>query len=143
MHNFTPLASAIGGLLIGSAAAAMLLLNGSIAGVSGILAGVLRPVKGDTSWRACFLAGLFAGGLLLRVFDPAVYAFGLVRSPVVLVCAGLLVGFGTRWGNGCTSGHGVCGVGRLSARSAAATVTFIAAGAATVYFTKHWLGGPS
>jgi uncharacterized membrane protein YedE/YeeE len=115
----------------------MLLFNGKIAGISGFFAGVLRPVKGDTRWKVFFLAGLFTGGRALRFLDPQAYDFGIIRSPGVLVLAGLLVGFGTRLGNGCTSGHGVCGVSRLSARSIVATITFIATGAATVYLIKH------
>jgi uncharacterized protein len=115
----------------------MLLFNGRIAGISGIFAGLLRPVKGDTFWKVCFLAGLFTGGLLLRIFDPHAYDFGIIRSPAALALAGLLVGFGTRLGNGCTSGHGVCGVSRLSARSIVATVTFIATGAIVVYLTNQ------
>lgn len=141
MTNFTPVASFIGGVLIGLSAAAMLLFNGKIAGVSGILAGVLRPVKADTLWRACFLGGLFVGGLMLRVFLPAAFDFGTIRSPGALTAAGLLVGFGTRLGNGCTSGHGICGTARLSTRSIAATATFMATGAAVVYAINHLLGG--
>ncbi|HUN57406.1 MAG TPA: YeeE/YedE family protein [Candidatus Binataceae bacterium] len=137
MHDFTPIASTIGGILIGLSASAMLLLSGKVAGISGIFAGVLRPMKDDTLWKVCFLAGLFMGGLLLRVFDPHAYDFGIIRSPGVLVLAGLLVGFGTRLANGCTSGHGVCGVGRLSARSIVATVTFVTSGALTVYLLNH------
>ncbi len=140
MHNFTPFASLIGGILIGLSASAMLLLNGRIAGISGILAGVLKPVKGDTFWRGCFLAGLFAGGLLLRLVDPVAFDFGLIRPLPLLILAGLLVGFGTRLGSGCTSGHGVCGVSRLSPRSLVATGTFIAAGAATVYVMNSLVG---
>ena len=117
----------------------MLLLNGKIAGISGIFAGVLRPVKDDTLWKICFLAGLIAGGALLRVFDPHAFDFGIVCSPGVLALAGLLVGFGTRLGNGCTSGHGVCGVSRLSARSIIATAAFIGSGAFVVYLVNHLL----
>jgi uncharacterized membrane protein YedE/YeeE len=142
-HDFTPIASTIGGMLIGASASAMLLLNGKIAGISGILAGVLKPVKGDTLWKICFLGGLFAGGVLLRIFDPHAFDFGIVQSPGVLALAGLLVGFGTRLGNGCTSGHGVCGVSRLSARSIIATATFVASGAVVVYLVTHLLGGLS
>jgi hypothetical protein len=137
MHNFTPITATIGGILIGASASAMLLFNGKVAGISGIFAGVLRPVKGDTLWKVFFLAGLFVGGLLLRILDPHAYDFGIIRSPSLLVLAGLLVGFGTRLGNGCTSGHGVCGISRLSARSIVATITFIATGAATVYLINH------
>jgi uncharacterized protein len=141
MHNFTPLASLLGGVLIGLSASAMLLLNGKIAGISGILAGVLKPVTGDTLWRICFLSGLLAGGLLLRELLPVAFAFGLIRPFPLLAIAGLLVGFGTRLGSGCTSGHGVCGVSRLSPRSLVATATFIFTGALVVYLLNHLAGG--
>jgi uncharacterized membrane protein YedE/YeeE len=141
MTNFTPFASLAGGLLIGISAAAMLLFNGKIAGISGILAGVLRPIKFDTWWRLCFVAGLMAGGLILRVILPQSFEFGIIRSTGALAIAGLLVGMGTRLANGCTSGHGVCGVSRLSARSMLATAIFIASGAAVVYAVNHLLGG--
>jgi uncharacterized protein len=141
VHNFTPFAALFGGALIGLAASAMLLLEGKIAGISGICAGVLSPAKGDTSWKFWFVAGLIAGGLLLRVFLPRAYDFGVMRSYPVLAVAGLLVGFGTRLGNGCTSGHGVCGISRLSPRSIVATVTFIATGAIVVFIVNHVVGG--
>jgi len=141
MNNFTPLASLIGGILIGFSASAMLVLDGKIAGISGIFAGVLRPARRDTAWKACFLAGLLAGGLLLRFLLPRSFAFGILRPPGLLVPAGLLVGFGTRLGNGCTSGHGVCGIARLSARSIVATATFIATGALVVFIMNHIVKG--
>src|SRR5437870_11442828 len=141
MHNFTPFAALSGGILIGLSASAMLLLDGKIAGISGILGGILKPVKADTVWRICFLSGLLAGGLLLRIFLLSAFDFGLVRPFSLLVVAGLLVGFGTRLGNGCTSGHGVCGVSRLSARSLVATATFIFTGALVVYSLNHLAGG--
>lgn len=141
MNNFTPFASLAGGVLIGISAAAMLLFNGKIAGISGILAGVLRPVKADTSWRLCFVGGLLAGGLILRVVLPQAFVFGTIHSTGALAIAGLLVGVGTRLGNGCTSGHGVCGVARLSGRSILATTIFMATGAAVVYVVNHLLGG--
>jgi uncharacterized protein len=141
MHNFTPLASLFGGILIGLSASAMLLLEGKIAGISGIFAGVLNPAKGETAWKACFVAGLLAGGLLLRIFLPTAFDFGIIRPYGMLMIAGLLVGFGTRLGNGCTSGHGVCGISRLSPRSIIATMTFIASGALVVYLVDHLLGG--
>jgi uncharacterized membrane protein YedE/YeeE len=140
MHNFTPFASLFGGLLIGLSASAMLLLDGKIAGISGILAGVLKPVRGDTLWRVCFLAGLLAGGMLLRIFLPTAFNFGIIRPLPMLIIAGLLVGFGTRLGSGCTSGHGVCGISRLSPRSLVATGTFIIAGALVVYLVNHLMG---
>ena len=141
MTNFTPISALIGGVLIGLSAAAMLLFDGKIAGISGIFAGVLRPVKNDTLWRACFIGGLVVGGLILRRLLPEAFDFGPVRPLGALTVAGLLVGFGTRLGNGCTSGHGVCGVARLSARSIVATATFLATGAAVVYAVNHLLGG--
>jgi uncharacterized protein len=141
MNNFTPLPSLMGGILIGLSASAMLVLDGKIAGISGIFAGVLRPARGDTAWKACFLAGLLAGGLMLRLALPQAFAFGILRSPGVLVLAGLLVGFGTRLGNGCTSGHGVCGIGRLSPRSVVATATFVATGALIVFIVNHVVNG--
>lgn len=141
MHNFTPLASLLGGVLIGLSASAMLLLDGKIAGISGILAGALKPVRDDTLWRICFLGGLLAGGLLLRALLPSAFDFGIIRPLPLLAIAGLLVGFGTRLGSGCTSGHGVCGVSRLSPRSLVATATFIFTGALVVYLLNHLAGG--
>ena len=141
MHNFTPLAALIGGILIGLSASAMLLLEGKIAGVSGIFAGVLSPVTGETAWKASFVAGLIAGGLLLRMLLPSAFDFGIIRPYGTLAIAGLLVGFGTRLGNGCTSGHGVCGISRLSPRSMVATMTFIASGVLTVFLVNHVMGG--
>jgi uncharacterized protein len=141
MHNFTPFASLFGGMLIGLSASAMLLLDGKIAGISGILAGVLKPVRGDTLWRICFLGGLLVGGLLLRILLPGAFDFGIIRPFPLLTIAGLLVGFGTRLGSGCTSGHGVCGVSRLSPRSLAATATFIFTGALAVYLVNLLMGG--
>lgn len=140
MHNFTPLSALFGGVLIGLSASAMLLLDGKIAGISGILAGALKPASNDTLWRICFLAGLFAGGLLLRILVPGAFDFGIVRPLPLLTVAGLLVGFGTRLGSGCTSGHGVCGVSRLSPRSLVATGTFIVTGALMVYVVNHLIG---
>ena len=141
MHNFTPLSALLGGILIGVSAATMLLLEGRIAGISGICAGILNPSRGEAGWKASFLAGLLAGGALLRIFLPRAFEFGIIRPYGALVIAGLLVGFGTRLGNGCTSGHGVCGIGRMSPRSMVATVTFIASGVLTVYLFDHVIGG--
>jgi uncharacterized membrane protein YedE/YeeE len=141
MHNFTPYSALFGGILIGLSASAMLLLDGKVAGISGILAGVLKPVRGDTPWRVSFLAGLLAGGLLLRIWLPEAFDFGIIRPLPLLAIAGLLVGFGTRLGNGCTSGHGVCGVSRLAPRSLAATATFIFTGALVVYVMDRLMRG--
>ena len=140
MHNFTPVTALLGGMLIGLSASAMLLLDGKIAGISGILAGVLKPMKGDVLWRICFLGGLLAGGLLLRILLPGSFNFGIIRPFPILIIAGLLVGFGTRLGSGCTSGHGVCGISRLSMRSLVATGTFIFTGALVVYIVNHLMG---
>ena len=141
MENFTPLASLIGGSLIGLSASVMLCFNGKIAGISGIVAGLLSLTKHDTLWRLVFVAGLLAGGFLLRFFSPRSFEIGIARSGGALALAGLLVGFGTRLGNGCTSGHGVCGISRGSKRSLIATATFMAMGAAAVYIVNHLLGG--
>lgn len=141
MEHFTPLPSLIGGMLIGLSASVLLLCDGKIAGISGIVAGMLSPVKNDALWRAVFVVGLLAGGMLLRLFSPQTFEIGIARSWVALTLAGLLVGLGTRLGNGCTSGHGVCGISRFSPRSLIATVTFMATGVATVYIINHWLRG--
>jgi uncharacterized membrane protein YedE/YeeE len=140
MHNFTPIASLLGGILIGLSASTMLLLDGKIAGISGILAGVLKPVRGDVLWRVCFFGGLLAGGLLLRILLPTAFNFGIIRPFPMLIIAGLLVGFGTRLGGGCTSGHGVCGISRLSPRSLVATGTFIFTGALVVFLINILMG---
>lgn len=135
-------AGLLGGALIGLAAALMLLGNGRIAGISGIVGNLLRPAPGDVLWRAMFVLGLMGTGAIALRLAPG--AFSAAERPLWLVgAAGLLVGFGTRLGSGCTSGHGVCGVSRLSPRSIAATATFTAAGAATVYVARHLLGGGS
>jgi uncharacterized membrane protein YedE/YeeE len=134
--HFTPWTSLFGGVLIGIAAAMLLLLNGRIAGVSGILGGLVAPSRGEIAWRVAFIAGL--------VFAPAVYQLAArLPAPTIeaghplLLLAGLFVGIGTRYGSGCTSGHGVCGLSRLSPRSLAATVAFMLAGFATVYIVRH------
>lgn len=122
----------VGGVAIGLAAVLLLLWNGRIAGISGILAGVVRPQRGETIWRLAFLGGLAAGAGILAWFAPSTL---VVRAPIGfpgIALAGLLVGVGTRVGNGCTSGHGVCGIGRLSPRSIVATITFMVSGALTV-----------
>jgi uncharacterized protein len=122
----------VGGVIIGSAVSIMLVWNGRVTGISGIINGVLAPVKGDTSWRVLFIGGLLMGGLLLKLVNPQVYSGQLTTSMWTTVVAGLLVGFGTVLGSGCTSGHGVCGISRLSPRSLVATGVFMAAGIAAV-----------
>jgi uncharacterized membrane protein YedE/YeeE len=134
--HFTPWPALAGGLLIGLAAAAFVLVNGRIAGISGILGGLLRPVRGDLAWRIAFLAGLVAAPLTYALFAP-LPAVRIDAGTGTLAAAGLLVGLGTRYGSGCTSGHGVCGLARLSPRSLVATVSFMAAGFATVFVLRH------
>jgi uncharacterized membrane protein YedE/YeeE len=134
--TFTPLSALIGGVMIGCAAAAFAILNGRIAGVSGILGGLLRPASGDVAWRAAFVAGLVLAPWAYAVFAPLPESTIEAGYPVV-VLAGLLVGIGTRYGAGCTSGHGVCGVARLSRRSIFATGCFMTAGIATVFVIRH------
>ena len=138
-NSFSPWAALAGGLLIGSAAAMFVLLNGRIAGISGIVGGLLSPTRGDIAWRGAFVVGM--------LLAPAAYVlFGALPRPQidaswpVLLAAGLLVGIGTRYGSGCTSGHGVCGLSRLSPRSLVATATFMGAGFVTVFIARHLLG---
>lgn len=131
----------LGGCLIGLASVLFLLFNGKILGVSGILGGVLKNQANDTLWRYLFVAGMVSGGVILNQFVPSAFAFTLPRSLGAIAFAGLLVGYGTRLGNGCTSGHGVCGVSRFSPRSIMATLTFIALGGAVVFVINHFLGG--
>lgn len=137
MH-FAPWPAIWGGLLIGLAASLLVLFNGRIAGISGIVGGLLRPRAGDISWRVAFVAGLVLAPLVYGLFAalPAVQA--QVGRPVLL--AGVLVGVGTRYGAGCTSGHGVCGLSRLSLRSLAATLAFMSSGCATVFVVRHVMG---
>ncbi|MCS0613416.1 YeeE/YedE family protein [Massilia kyonggiensis] len=137
--HFTPWASLAGGILIGLATALLLLANGRVAGISGILGGLLRPSRGDIAWRVTFILGLFVAPLVwltMGAMPPA----QIDHSPALLAAGGLLVGVGTRFGNGCTSGHGVCGIARLSPRSLLATVCFLAAGFVTVFIVRHVLG---
>ena len=134
--HFTPWASLAGGILLGLASALFILVNGCILGISGILGGLLRPVKGDTGWRLAFLAGMLAAPLLyFMVAGPTTPRIDAGWATIVI--AGLLVGVGTRYGSGCTSGHGVCGLSRLSPRSLVATLAFMGAGFVTVYLARH------
>jgi uncharacterized membrane protein YedE/YeeE len=142
MDHFTPLSAAGGGLLIGAAASVLWLSLGRIAGISGIVGGIARSVgTGDAGWRLAFLAGLLATPLLYRAAGAAWPVVSLGAPASVIVAAGLLVGFGTRLGSGCTSGHGVCGSARLSPRSVVSTATFMAVAAATVFVVRHATGG--
>jgi uncharacterized membrane protein YedE/YeeE len=136
--HFTPWAALLGGGLIGVSAIGLAGFNGRIAGISGILAGVLRPVKGDTAWRVAFVLGMLLAPWAWQVFSP-LPASRVSASTSTLALAGLLVGVGTRYGSGCTSGHGVCGLSRLSVRSLVATMSFMAFGFITVYITRHFL----
>ncbi|MFA9218365.1 MAG: YeeE/YedE family protein [Sphingomonadaceae bacterium] len=138
--HFTPYPALLGGALIGIAAALLLLLNGRIAGISGILGGLLQRVRGDTGWRLAFLLGLTGAPLVWLLFAP-LPAVSVEASNGALVLAGLLVGVGTRYGSGCTSGHGVCGLSRLSLRSLVATLVFMGSGFVTVFITHHLLQG--
>jgi len=139
MHDFTPGSALAGGLLIGIAASILLLASGRVSGISGILGGLLVRTRGDVAWRALFLAGLVGAGVLAFLIAPQSIGSS-PRGLVGLAVAGLLVGVGTRLGNGCTSGHGVCGVSRLSARSMIATATFMATGIATVALVRLLAG---
>ncbi len=128
--------SLAGGMLIGLSATLLLLVNGRVAGISGILGGLILPQEGEVSWRAWFVSGLLLGGLILLALRPGLIASSTVPTSI-LVVAGLLVGFGTRLGGGCTSGHGVCGMSRLSKRSMVATATFMVTGALATYVVQH------
>lgn len=141
MENFTPIASTIGGLLIGLSAAMLFIISGRIAGISGIFNGMLIPQNGEFKWRATFMAGLLSGGAIMWLISPTAFEVSLQRPLVIIALAGLLVGFGTQMGSGCTSGHGVCGLARFSRRSLVATLTFMASGALTVFVVQHLLGG--
>jgi uncharacterized membrane protein YedE/YeeE len=136
--DFTPWSALGGGLLIGLAAAMFVLFNGRIAGISGILGGLLRPAPGERGWRIAFLLGLIAAPLVYTLAAP-LPAMRIDAGTGTLIAAGLLVGIGTRYGAGCTSGHGVCGLARGSARSLAATLAFMGAGFATVFIVRHLL----
>jgi uncharacterized membrane protein YedE/YeeE len=136
--HFTPWLSLSGGLLLGLASAAFILLNGRILGISGILGGLLQPSKGDVGWRIAFLLGMAAAPMAASLLFPHLLSTPRIEAGyIALVVAGLLVGFGTRLGSGCTSGHGVCGLSRLSPRSLVSTLTFMGLGFAVVYVARH------
>ena len=132
--------SLLGGVLVGCAAGVVLLANGRVAGISGMVSCVLRPRGTDSSWQIVYLLGLIAGGAVLAFLDPAALPVGRVAPMQMMIGAGLLAGFGARLSGGCTSGHGLCGVGRFSGRSTVATITFMTAGALTVWVMSHVLG---
>jgi len=137
--SFTPWSAMIGGLIIGAAVSLFVLVNGRIAGISGIVGGLLRPRTGDVVWRFAFVAGLILAPLAYAIVTT-LPSIDIAASDPTLILAGVLVGIGTRYGAGCTSGHGVCGLSRLSPRSIVATVTFMGAGFATVFVARHMIG---
>lgn len=137
-NAFTPWPALVGGMLIGLATALFVLLNGRIAGISGVLGGLLKPLAGDVLWRVAFVAGLIVAPLVYTLVS-VVPAVQIDAEYGALIAAGLLVGVGTRYGGGCTSGHGVCGLSRLSLRSLVATATFMGAGFVTVFAMRHLL----
>ncbi|MEY4439259.1 MAG: hypothetical protein RIQ36_723 [Pseudomonadota bacterium] len=139
--HFTPWTSLLGGILLGVAAGALFLNSGRILGITGIVEGLLKPKSGDTSWRLAFLLGLFAAPLVAKLLLPAelIHVPRIDANWAMVITAGLLVGFGTRWGAGCTSGHGICGLSRFSLRSLIATLSFMGTGFVTVFVVRHWL----
>ncbi len=139
MTPFTPLTAALGGVLIGTAAVLLLGLNGRVAGISGIYGGLLPPRRGDTAWRLALLAGLPAGAALVNLLQGAA-STPVAAHPALLVASGVLVGYGTTLARGCTSGHGVCGLARLSGRSLAAVATFLGTGVLSATAVRHLLG---
>lgn len=138
--SFTPWSALAGGVLIGLAAALFIMLNGRVAGISGILGGLLAPQRGDVGWRLAFIAGM-VGAPLVWLAATSLPEIQIEASYPMLILAGLVVGISTRYGAGCTSGHGVCGISRLSPRSLVATVAFMATGFATVFVIRHLIGG--
>ena len=139
--HFTPWTALLGGILLGVAAGALFVYSGRILGITGIVEGLLKPKSGDTSWRLAFLLGLFAAPLVAKLLLPAelIHAPRIDANWTMVITAGLLVGFGTRWGAGCTSGHGICGLSRFSLRSLVATLSFMGTGFVTVFVVRHWL----
>jgi uncharacterized membrane protein YedE/YeeE len=141
MANFTPISAAIGGVLIGLSAVLLMLLTGRIAGISGIFGELLNWRGEDKGWRIAFIAGLILAPIIAGAIGYGMAPPQLPANWMIVVVAGLLVGFGTRLGGGCTSGHGICGIGRMSGRSIAATVLFMTTAVITVAITHHVLGG--
>jgi uncharacterized protein len=141
MADFTPISAAIGGALIGLGATLLMLLTGRIAGISGIFGGLLPSQADDRGWRLAFIAGLILAPLAAGLVGHPLAPPRLPASWGIIIAAGLLVGFGTRLGSGCTSGHGICGIARLSARSLVATAAFVATAMAVVAVSRHVLGG--
>ncbi|EIM24851.1 YeeE/YedE family protein [Microvirga lotononidis] len=140
MDNLTPVSALFGGLLIGTSAALFLVLNGRIAGISGILGGLIPPERGQVGWRLAFPAGMLVSTPIYLMAGGTLPPVKIGASLPVLIVAGLIVGFGTRLGAGCTSGHGVCGIGRGSPRSIVATLVFMATAVTTVFLARHVIG---
>lgn len=140
MTQFTPISAFIGGILIGLSAVLLLMMNGRIAGISGIFHGLFRPKANDVLWRVLFIVGLFAGVQIYHFYSQLQFEFRTHYPIMLLILAGWIVGIGTKLSGGCTSGHGICGIARLSRRSIVATITFILTGVITVYFLRHVVG---
>lgn len=141
MHDFTPIPAFLGGALIGLSASLFLLGHGRVAGISGLYGNLLRPGSATRMLSVWFMAGLLLAGFVVRLVHPAAFASTWTPSLPIALVAGLIVGAGTQLGNGCTSGHGVCGLSRLSIRSLVATLTFMATGGITVFIVRHVIGG--
>jgi hypothetical protein len=142
IYNFTPLSALAGGILIGLSAVLLLTVNGRIAGISGIVHGIVAPEKpNDLDWRLLFLVGLIAGAFLYRLLNGMDTSIALEASILIVGGGGILTGIGTAVGSGCTSGHGICGLARRSSRSLAATITFMLVGGITVFILRHVIGG--
>ena len=137
MENFTPVSGLVGGVLIGLSVALTLLLNGRLAGISGIVSGLLAPKAGDAGWRVAFVAGLMLGALAFVLLSGGPVTVDVLASPPAIIFGGLLVGFGTRLSSGCTSGHGLCGIALLSRRSVVATAVFFGVAMLTVFLIGH------
>ena len=142
IYNFTPLSALSGGILIGLSAVLLLTVNGRIAGISGIVHGIVAPEKpNDLDWRLLFLVGLIAGAFLYRLLNGMDTSIALEASMLIVGGGGILTGIGTAVGSGCTSGHGICGLARRSSRSLAATISFMLVGGITVFILRHVIGG--
>lgn len=138
--SFTPVPSILGGMILGVAAALYVLLHGRILGISGIVSGLLHPKRGDSAWRVSLVLGLITSPFLAALLFGMFPIVEIEADWIAIVIAGLLVGFGAQYGSGCTSGHGICGLSRLSPRSLVATISFMTAGFITVYVLRHWIG---
>lgn len=141
MHDFTPVPALLGGILIGLSASLLLFTHGRVAGISGLYAGIFQRSASGRDMRVSFVIGLLAAGVAVRLLAPGAFGSVWLPSLPIAALAGVLVGVGTQMGNGCTSGHGVCGLSRFSLRSLVATITFMGAGMATVFVVRHVLGG--